>query len=209
MRYKLSCFSARPFRPPAVVLLAVVSMLMPVLNADSVKGNPGGAPPRGSGPIHFTGFPSVIEGDSLDLQLYGNRVAVGIIGVDAPRGNSSCGKAASKVTRQLLGSDLYLQEDLNFTFDSRKRRMYYVYTKDGRSVARELARNGLAHANGKGKEAQGLSDTEKDAAAKRVGCITIPSLQAGDPNSVAFPVSTDSSTSSTAEQGQKSPGSRN
>lgn len=99
----------------------------------------GQAPAKGSGSVTPNGQIRVIDGDTLDVVINGRRVAVGLIGVDAPEGNTPCGKQAVQAMGILIHSGLRLDEDTGFTFDIRTRRMYYARSqKDGHSLAVDM-----------------------------------------------------------------------
>jgi len=122
------------------------------------------APPAGSGPITISGFVRVIEGDTLEVSINGRRVGVGVVGIKALRGNSPCGKQSISLAYQLLPGRLTLQEDpLVSAFDARKRRMYRVLMPNGRPLAVELARAGLAHRKGEGIDDEDITAAEDDA----------------------------------------------
>ncbi|HXF56088.1 MAG TPA: PQQ-dependent sugar dehydrogenase, partial [Actinomycetota bacterium] len=132
---------------------------------------PGGAPPRGSGDLSYPGFVRVIDGDTVELYLRGTQVGVGFIGIDAPRINARCGQEAAATLADLLQQGVELQEDLDVTFDERLRRMYYGFTPDGRSIALEMVRRGMARASGQGREAAQLHRAQADARSARRGCL--------------------------------------
>src|SRR5690349_17450350 len=70
----------------------------------------GGAPPEGSGSIDWTGFIRVIDGDTVEILLNGNRVGVAIAGIKAPEVNTPCGVQAATYLRSLLGFGVHLDE---------------------------------------------------------------------------------------------------
>src|SRR5258708_7599344 len=98
----------------------------------------GQAPAKGTGSTTVTGSIRVIDGDTLDVHINGKEIALGLLGIDAPMGNSDCGKQATALLQSLVKNGLHLDEDLSFTLDSRKRRLYYALTPDGKSVASAL-----------------------------------------------------------------------
>src|SRR5687768_5521111 len=69
-----------------------------------------GAPPHGMGPFAVSDV-RVIDGDSLDVSIGGGRVAVRILGVDAPEGNTPCGRAATAQLERLVARGLTLSDD--------------------------------------------------------------------------------------------------
>jgi len=139
------------------------------INAQRVP--PGGAAPPGSGPVDIEGFVRVVDGDTLDAWINGQRVAVGLVGLTAPQGNTDCGRQATNMLRGLVRGGLRLEEDPQLTFDNRTRRMYHVRTRDGVPVARELARAGVAHADGRGSDRGAVAAALADAQANNRGCL--------------------------------------
>ncbi|RPJ85399.1 MAG: hypothetical protein EHM13_01160 [Acidobacteria bacterium] len=129
------------------------------------------APPPGSGSFEFTGPVRVIDGDTLDVYLSGRRVGVGLIGIDAPPGNTACGQQALDALRRLTAAGLRLDEDPELVFDARHRRMYYAVSREGVSLARELVSAGVARANGRGREQSELALAEAQARQAGAGCV--------------------------------------
>jgi endonuclease YncB( thermonuclease family) len=80
-----------------VVVLSLIIQPTPAAGqeADVKRVPPGGAPPAGSGPVDVPGFVRVIDGDTIEFYLDGSRagngslVGVGLIGVEAPQGNTA------------------------------------------------------------------------------------------------------------------------
>jgi len=134
------------------------------------------APARGSGQRQVPGPIRVIEADTLEVSLDGSRVGVKVIGVKAPPGNTACGREAIGVVSQLLADGIWLDEDLNLPpiEEKRKLRKYRVTTADGRSLAQELARNGIAGvepSDNAGQEASDIEAAENDAKGAQRGCV--------------------------------------
>jgi hypothetical protein len=67
---------------------------------------PGGAPPPGSGPVDVSSFVRVIDGDTIEAYLGGTRAGIGLIGVDAPMGNTACGRDAAALRTLVQGGQL-------------------------------------------------------------------------------------------------------
>ncbi len=61
--------------------------------------------------INFRGFVRVIDGDTIEINLKGRRVGIGILGIDAPQGNTPCGRQATNALRQLFAGGLTLDDD--------------------------------------------------------------------------------------------------
>jgi endonuclease YncB( thermonuclease family) len=142
------------------MLAVVVALLIASVSALRAQ-----APLRGSGTLEITGPVRIIDGDTLEVYLNGRQTAIGILGIKARRANTSCGQRAARFTQSLLNpvnkSDapvtLRFEEDLEHTFDARKRRMYYLKLPGGVSAAVALVRAGLADPDGTGEERLDLS----------------------------------------------------
>jgi glucose/arabinose dehydrogenase/endonuclease YncB( thermonuclease family) len=132
---------------------------------------PGGALAVKRGPKDLRGYVRVIDGDTLDVYLDGQRVPVGVIGVRTPQGNTDCGIQAAQQLRQLVKGGVRLEEDSTLAIDGRFRRMYRAVTLDGRSIADDLVRNGFAKTDGKGDYKRDLAQAESDASSAAQGCI--------------------------------------
>lgn len=147
----------------------VAAMVLGVLSGVAAQ-----APLRGTGSVEITGPVRVVDGDTFELYINGRQTAIGLIGIKAPRANSNCGKQAAQLTQALVNYvngiqatvKLRFEEDLNHTFDARKRRMYYLTLPDGQSAAVALVAAGLADPDGTGRERQQLLD----AAARAPKC---------------------------------------
>jgi endonuclease YncB( thermonuclease family) len=131
----------------------------------------GQAPPPGSGSFDIAGPVRVIDGDTLEVYIEGRRVGVGLIGVDAPLGNTACGRRATEMLRQLTSERIDLEEDLALSFDARHRRLYYVSAPRSASVAFDLVAAGLARPNGLGREQAALATAAAQARASGAGCV--------------------------------------
>jgi endonuclease YncB( thermonuclease family) len=130
------------------------------------------APGKGTGLVEITGPVRVVDGDTFEVYIEGRQTAIGIIGIKAPRANSSCGRKAAEYTQALVNFingiqvpiRLRFEEDLALTFDGRKRRMYYLKLPGGRSVAVALVAAGLAEPDGTGQESEELMEAYARAA---------------------------------------------
>ncbi len=131
---------------------------------------PGGADAVGPGPVDVRGFVRVVDGDTLDVTIRGHRVAVGLLGVRAPLYNSACGAQATVALMALARGGIHFDDDPTVTFDSRLRRMYRAVALDGRDVAEELARSGVAVGDGHGQRATNVFTAENEARGANRGC---------------------------------------
>jgi len=131
---------------------------------------PGGADAIGPGPADVRGFVNVADGDTLDAWIRGQRIAVGLLGITTPMGNTACGRDAISALRALLKGGVHLEDDPTITFDSRLRRMYRAYALDGTDVAVALARQGVVVGNGGGQHGSDVLAAEIEARAANRGC---------------------------------------
>lgn len=115
----------------------------------------------------------VIDGDSLDVTVDGARVPVRIAGIDAPEGNTPCGRSATAALEALVADGITLVDDPDpaLTFDDRLRRQFHVTDRSGRSVGEGLVRAGVARATGQGHSMAALATAQNEAAAAKRGCL--------------------------------------
>ena len=119
---------------------------------------------------------SGIDGDTLDVSIRDaqgqtQRVAVGLVGMQAPMGNTACGKEATQDLKALVKGGLRLEEDPTIALDGRNRVMYRAISLDGRAIADELVRNGHGRWDGRGEQGQKLDQTETEARSAARGCV--------------------------------------
>ena len=171
------------------VLLFAIGTHFPIQGQQSLK--EAGAPPPGSGPVDLSGPLRVIEGDTFDVVINGQRVGIGLIGIDAPQGNTPCGQQAIEAAGILAKKGMHLEEALGFPFDNRKRRMYYAKTRsDGHSLQVDLVKEGYArpdtivnpNAEFHGNEDKDLADADNDAKTNKKGCLWDPNGDKGGKN---------------------------
>lgn len=131
-----------------------------------------GAPPHGEGPFAVSGV-RVIDGDSLEVFIEGARVAVRLAGIDAPEGNTECGRAATAQLEALAAGGLTLSDDADaaLTFDSRGRRLFHATDASGRLVSEVVVRAGVARALAEGENAARLAAAQAEASSARRGCV--------------------------------------
>ena len=118
----------------------------------------------------------VIEADTFEVWVDGTRLAIGVVGIKAPPGNTACGKTAIAAVRQLVAGTLFLDADPRVPgLDRRTRRLYRVTTSNGQSLAVELAREGLARPEPADSNALDYSDivaAQTDARGAQRGCLS-------------------------------------
>jgi micrococcal nuclease len=132
------------------------------------------APAPGGGPVTIAGPVRVIDGDTLEVRIDGRRVGVGLIGIEAPQGNTPCGKEAAATLARLVAGGLTLVDDPEQAFDERTRRLYYATAPDGGSLPVALALAGVVRGNGRGAEGQAIAAAAREARARGVGCVVTP-----------------------------------
>jgi len=178
---------------PAVTILALLALLTISLwpgatrPAAEAAVKPGGAPPPGSGDVQIPSFVRVIDGESIETLIDGQRVGVGFIGIGVPQANTPCGQAATALLRTLVKGGVNLEEEPALATDpptdARKRRLYHGNARDGRKIAEELIKAGVARANGEGKYATQLAGLENAARAAGRGCLW-GGVGAGSPTTI-------------------------
>jgi endonuclease YncB( thermonuclease family) len=133
------------------------------------------APPSTPNQLSVSGRVRVIEADTLEVSVDGNRLAVGVVGIKAPPANTACGREAIGATTKMVADGILLDADPRLpSFDSRARRRYRVTTSNGRSVAVELALAGLATADRSDANALDYSAivaAQEEAKSVRRGCL--------------------------------------
>src|SRR6266540_362546 len=137
---------------------------------------PGGAMALAPGPQEVRGFVRVVDGDTLDVNIkdpqgQSQRVAVGLVGMQAAQGNTACGKEATQATKALVKGGVRLEEDATIAIDGRGRRMLRAVSLDGRDIADELVRDGHARWDGRGDRGPQINALESTAESGRLGCV--------------------------------------
>jgi glucose/arabinose dehydrogenase/endonuclease YncB( thermonuclease family) len=159
-----------PLGSMTMVGLGMLLLLVPTA-AHGQRAGRGGAPAAGSGAVDLTGFVRVIDGDTIETRINGKRVGIGLLGIDAPTGNTACGREAAAQLRTLVRGGLRLEEDRSLTFDECRRRLYRVVTRTGRPADEVLTEAGVARADGRGTHRQSLAAAEAASRAARRGCL--------------------------------------
>ncbi len=173
-------------------LLLPASPLAPTSVASSLP--PGGAPLPGSGTQSTPPFVRVLDGRTFETTLNGNQVSVVIVGIAVAPGNTDCGQEAARQLRVLAKGGLTLTEDQTIAFDAGHHRVYQATTRDGRVVAQELVRAGVAQLDGTGEATHQYPTEEAQARAAGTGClwngghVTAPSTAAASTAAAPPPV---------------------
>jgi len=136
----------------------------------------------------------VSDGDTIRVELNGERVVVRYIGVNSPEVDQPFGSEATAANRRLVeGRSVLLERDVSET-DRYGRLLRYVYLADGTFVNAEMVRIGLAEARAyppdTGRQAE-LARAQREARAAGVGIWAVqdgaaPSLTSV-PNAVTLP----------------------
>src|SRR5262249_26820047 len=122
------------------------------------------------------GFVRVVDGDTLDVNILdangeSQRVAVGLVGVQAPMGNTDCGREAIRDLKALVKGGGRFEEDSTIAVDGRKRRMFRAGTLNGRNIADDLVRNGHGRWDGRGEHGAQVNAAETEAHSAARGCV--------------------------------------
>jgi len=85
----------------------------------------------------------IIDGDTIEVQIYGSNYKVRYIGIDTPEVGDPCSAEATAANRDLVeGKNVHLEKDVSET-DKYGRLLRYVYVGDT-MVNAELVRQGYA-----------------------------------------------------------------
>ena len=93
----------------------------------------------------------VVDGDTLRINYNGQDTTVRLIGIDTPESvnpdetkNTPEGKIASDYTKSIVGSEVYLEFDIEAN-DKYGRLLAYVYLPDGTFLNEKIIRDGYAY----------------------------------------------------------------
>jgi len=114
---------------------------------------------------------NVIDGDTIDVLIGGERQRVRYYGIDAPEEGDNCYDEATERNRELLGTTVRLEADAR-NEDKYGRLLRYVFTNDGTSVDAALVSEGLAKAwREDGRYLARLTTLEIYAHEHGIGCL--------------------------------------
>ena len=114
---------------------------------------------------------NVIDGDTMDVLIGGERQRVRYYGIDAPEEGDNCYDEATERNRELLGTTVRLEADAR-NEDKYGRLLRYVFTNDGTSVDAALVSEGLAKAwREDGRYLARLTTLEIYAHEHGIGCL--------------------------------------
>jgi len=114
---------------------------------------------------------NVIDGDTIDVLIDGERQRVRYYGIDAPEEGEECYEEATQRNRELLGTTVRLEPDAR-NEDKYGRLLRYVFTNDGTSVDAALVSEGLAKAwREDGRYLARLTTLEIYAHEHGIGCL--------------------------------------
>ncbi len=115
---------------------------------------------------------TVHEGDRLTIYHDGRKEVIFLKGIDCPELKQPYGKKARQVTQAYVGTrDVVIQ---SIQRNRQGRAVADVVLQDGRNVAYELVREGLAWSRGGSTEERSFSDEEELARAAKVGLWADP-----------------------------------
>jgi micrococcal nuclease len=113
----------------------------------------------------------VIDGDTIDVLIGGERQTIRYYGIDAPEEGDKCYEEATERNRQLVGTTVRLEADAR-NEDKYGRLLRYVFTNDGISVDATLLSEGLAKASrDDGRYLARLTTLEIYAHEHGIGCL--------------------------------------
>jgi micrococcal nuclease len=113
----------------------------------------------------------VIDGDTIDVLIDGNRQRVRYYGIDAAEEGEKCYQEATERNRELVGTTVRLEADAR-NEDKYGRLLRYVFTNDGISVDAALVSEGLAKAwREDGRYLGRLTTLDTYAHEYRTGCL--------------------------------------
>ena len=115
---------------------------------------------------------TVHEGDRLTIYHDGRKEMIDLKGIDCPELKQPYGKKAKQVTEAYVGTrDVVIQ---SIHRDRQGRAVAEVILQDGRNVAQELIKEGLAWSRGGTAAGQSFDDDEQLARASRTGLWADP-----------------------------------
>jgi len=113
----------------------------------------------------------VVDGDTLDVLIAGNKHRVRLFGVDTPERGERCYQEAMDRTLELSGDSVLLEAGPRKE-DKYGRLLFYLYTQSGESIDTKLIQEGLATAwTRDGQYRDKLVNEENQARAKGKGCL--------------------------------------
>ena len=124
-----------------------------------------------SGSINSVQVLRVVDGDTLDVLIAGNKHRVRLFGVDTPERGERCYQETMDRTLELSGDSVLLEAGSRKE-DKYGRLLCYLYTQSGESIDTKLIQEGLATAwTRDGQYRDKLVNEENQARAKGKGCL--------------------------------------
>jgi micrococcal nuclease len=114
----------------------------------------------------------VHEGDRLTIYHDGRKEMVFLKGIDCPELKQPYGKKAKQVTQVYVGTREVVIQTLER--DRQGRAVAEIFLQDGRNVAQELVKEGLAWSRGGTGNGRNFDDDEQLARAARAGLWADP-----------------------------------
>lgn len=114
----------------------------------------------------------VHEGDRLSIHHHGHTEMIALKGIDCPELKQPYGKKAKQITEAYVGTRDVVVRDLKR--DRQGRMVADISLMDGRNVAYELIKEGLAWARGGEFEGHSFADEEELARAAHMGLWSDP-----------------------------------
>jgi endonuclease YncB( thermonuclease family) len=122
-----------------------------------------------------------MTGDSLEAFLP-ERTAVAVIGVEAPQGNTDCGRRAREFVAGLIQEGVTLEQTPPLDFDATGRKLFHAFTVSGQNIGLLLLQEGLAKAADVSHKYQSSYVTAEEAAqSSGKGCVWAASAPSPSP----------------------------
>ena len=115
---------------------------------------------------------AVHEGDRLTIYHDGRKAVIFLKGIDCPELNQPYGKKAKQVMQAYVGSREVVIQSIER--DRQGQVLAEVFLQDGRNVAQELVKEGLAWSRGGTAAGQSFDDDEQLARAAKAGLWADP-----------------------------------
>jgi len=165
---------------PLLILLTALVAFLQLLTTDggmagTATPTPTTTPPAFTHPnpqsLEQATVMEIIDGDTIDVLMHGERQRVRYYGIDAPERDEKCYQEATERNRELVGTTVRLEPDARDK-DEHGRLLRYVFTPEGVSVDATLVSEGLAKAwREDGRYLSRLTILETDASQHRTGCL--------------------------------------
>jgi endonuclease YncB( thermonuclease family) len=163
--------SGLTFMSSCLRLLTLGAVLLICLRLSPPEDGAAQAPGPNDQAFVHNGFVRVIDGDTVEIWRDDRRWGIGLIGIDAPEGNTACGMSAAARMWELTAQGAKFRSEAGVP-DEKYRLMYHADTLGDLSIEETLVSEGLAKVDARGgKENARLRQLESDARRERRGCV--------------------------------------